>query len=106
MNDVDHAIAKKLNDYYLPNNTCSASRHASDIGEAMINHSDDLSVMIDNFQYAGASILYTVAALWEARSRLQSACDLLDGLNDDDLSAMTGIAVDRCNILLRQIRGE
>lgn len=105
------ALIRMLAARDFPVNTCPASRHAAEIGEAMITHEDEVMALIDDFAHAGESILITVAALWEARSQLQTArtglraaCDLLNGLHDDDLNRISGIDTERCNALLQQVR--
>lgn len=101
------ALARMLAARDFPGNTCPASRHAAQIGETLVER----SAVHDDPEHAGESILLTVAALWEARIQLQTArtglqaaCDLLDGLHDDDLSRISGIDTERCNALLQQVR--
>lgn len=51
----------------FPENTCGSSRHAAMVGEALLR--GRVPAMIgDDPQAVGASILATVAALWEART--------------------------------------
>ena len=52
--------------------TCSASRHAAEIGETMARHGT-CQMIADpvDAQEAGESIAATVAALWEARAEIE-----------------------------------
>lgn len=52
---------------HFPANTCPASRHAQDIAEAMLR---GRGATIELDEHAGESIAATVAALWEARTKI------------------------------------
>ena len=51
----------------FPTNTCSASRHAEDIGAALLC-SVPYPMLDDDRKHCGESILATVASLYEART--------------------------------------
>ena len=64
--------------------TCSASRHAAQIGAALVLHDGDWRLM-NAPRECGESIAATVAALWEARAeieRLRADAARLDWLAD------------------------
>lgn len=53
----------------FPANTCSASRHAEDIGSHLMS-SPDARIDTESVQHIGESICATVCALYEARAEL------------------------------------
>lgn len=53
----------------FPDNTCSYSRHAFDIGEALLL-GKPYSMLTDEPDHCGASIVGTVVNLWEARTEI------------------------------------
>jgi hypothetical protein len=52
----------------FPENTCSASRHVAQIGEALL--SGPYPMLQEEPEHCAESMLATVAALWEARTRI------------------------------------
>ena len=59
----------------FPRNTCGASRHAFDLGEAFVLGKQWWTTPPERI-HAGESILATVAALWETRTALREARNL------------------------------
>lgn len=54
----------------FPTNTCPASRHAAQIGEALVRRWR-YPMLTEEPAHCGESILATVAALWEARTEIE-----------------------------------
>ena len=54
----------------FPTNTCGASRHAAQIGEALMR-GEPYPMLTEEPDHCGESILATVAALWEARTEIE-----------------------------------
>ena len=54
----------------FPTNTCGASRHAEQIGVALVL-GEPYPMLTEEPNYCGESILATVAALWEARTEIE-----------------------------------
>ncbi len=59
-------------------NTCAASRHAQQIAEALIR-GKPYPMLTEEPEHCGESILATVAALWEARTKLARMLDTPPG---------------------------
>ena len=65
----------------FPANTCGASRHAAQIGVALVR--DEPYPMLDEEPaYCGESILSVVASLWEARTEIERLRAERDDLRD------------------------
>lgn len=93
-------------DYSLfPLNTCPASRQAYQMGCALVR-GEAYPLLQEKPQQCGENIMATVAALLRARSRVNAAIELLDGLHADDLKAATGARQSRCQELLDILRND
>lgn len=88
----------------FPINTCPASRHAYQIGCALMR-GEEYPMLQEEPQYCGESIMATVGALFRARTQVNAAIELLDGLHANDLKAATGARQSRCQELLDILRG-
>ena len=78
------SILKRMSAARSASVTCSASRHAAQIGAALVLHDGDWRLM-NAPRECGESIAATVAALWEARAeieRLRADAARLDWLAD------------------------
>jgi len=74
---IDRAEAARR----FPTNTCAASRHAEQIGVALVR--DEPYPMLDEEPaYCGESILSVVASLWEARTEIERLTAERDDLRD------------------------
>ena len=77
-------ILKRMNSARSAAVTCSASRHAAEIGETMARHGT-CQMIADpvDAQEAGESIAATVAALWEVRAEVERLNEQLRLANID-----------------------
>lgn len=64
----------------FPKNTCAASRHAQQIGEALVL-GETYPMLTEEPAHCGGSILGTVEALWKARTEIER---LLAELREND----------------------
>lgn len=72
----------------FPANTCAASRHAQQIAERLIRGVDMDS---DRTEHAGESIAWTVAELWEARTKIARLEAERDAARRDGMRAAASI---------------
>jgi hypothetical protein len=75
-------LLERMNDARdFPANTCSASRHAAMIAEALCRR-EDYPMLAEEPEHCGGSIAATVSALWECRAKLAEITDAYDMLLD------------------------
>ncbi len=85
MNGTLRAMLEARN---FPANTCSASRHASQIAEALIT-GRPCHALTDDPENAGESIAATVQALWETRAVAEKLRLRIYALHTEEASAIS-----------------